>query len=685
MTDVIVRHCVVQVVRRGGWTWGATPQRLVNRVIAALPELIDGYLDSLNIPDGDAEITEPVRLTVRIPGGDPRQPWRLPGSLPPARMIGGPAPRPLADPGQLMRPGQPAAGVAAGDELPADPAGASAWPDEAAGRDRVTGSAGAPVPGEPGPGLVQADRRDAPPRHTSQPRSAGTTEPAAVRLLRYLARLHQRGELGSLLALLPASTLELWYDTLNPGPASRGDAPGAADLPMVSRLLLSPDDHALTAAIRAVFAMPGETGPHAPGGRAAADHPGQAAPGSAVTADDNQPVRHQVDQPPTEEQVHRALQALAKLAVDADAETMSRLAGHSPGTPVPATPAGTTPQRNVTIEVDIESALPFLLLAPWHQIGYLDAIPAALDGAALAGSAHLLATALAYSALGPVGRGWRRTPSDQIAAAAFAGLPEPASEPALVNFARQADPALAILNAVLARSLTAGHTPDQPLLLTAGPAGNGGGLILADGEGVFPVVWTDRPGQVVDAWRASSSPLVLVGSSAATPDILAMLAAAGIRFVVQVPPTRRERWRRLAPYRLWTNDEDSTVQQLASQALAGPTSVGRLDEVIRELAGERPAVPLAASMLLRRGLAVATAVALGTIAWRLWKDRESPDPALALERFGDLSARVRIEADRVHVRLPLGRRQADLREHGFLADIANVPWLAGRVVEFTGG
>ena len=93
----------------------------------------------------------------------------------------------------------------------------------------------------------------------------------------------------------------------------------------------------------------------------------------------------------------------------------------------------------------------------------------------------------------------------------------------------------------------------------------------------------------------------------------------------------------------------------------------------------------AAESPLARGMTLATAVALGTIAWTLWKDRESPDPLLALERFGDLSARVRIEADRVQVRLPLGRRSADLREHGLLTDIPRVPWLGGRFVEFTGG
>jgi len=35
--------------------------------------------------------------------------------------------------------------------------------------------------------------------------------------------------------------------------------------------------------------------------------------------------------------------------------------------------------------------------------------------------------------------------------------------------------------------------------------------------------------------------------------------------------------------------------------------------------------------------------------------------------------------------LPLGRRYRDLYEHGLLADVREVPWLDGRVLEFSGG
>jgi len=112
----------------------------------ALPQLIDGYPDGLSVPDGDAEIADPVPVTVRIPGEDLRRPWRLPGNLRPAHTITGPSARPPADPGQATHRGQRPAEAAASDEFLADPAEGVTWRDEAAGRDRVTGCAGAPMP-----------------------------------------------------------------------------------------------------------------------------------------------------------------------------------------------------------------------------------------------------------------------------------------------------------------------------------------------------------------------------------------------------------------------------------------------------------------------------------------------------------------------------------------------------------
>jgi hypothetical protein len=88
---------------------------------------------------------------------------------------------------------------------------------------------------------------------------------------------------------------------------------------------------------------------------------------------------------------------------------------------------------------------------------------------------------------------------------------------------------------------------------------------------------------------------------------------------------------------------------------------------------------------LDRSLSLAAALALATIAWELWRNREPTDAGLALARFGDIPATVRFEEDRVRVRLPLGKRFHDLKDAGLLDDVPRVPWLGFRPVVFSGG
>jgi hypothetical protein len=325
-------------------------------------------------------------------------------------------------------------------------------------------------------------------------------------------------------------------------------------------------------------------------------------------------------------------------------------------------------------------ALPFLLLGPLAQTGYLTALGPTLQPVGLQEHAAVFATALAYTVLGPLERAWRRQHEDLVTAAAFAGLGTPLPAQALTEFARVAGPALPALDAVVTRALAEGHTPGEPLVLVAVGERADGGLLLFDREGLFPVAWAETVARLVTAWRMFGSPPILVAPTAV--GALRGLADADASFVVATPPARTECWRRLPPHRLWTNSDDPA---LARHAAGYRQATDLAAGLIQALAAERAAVPLAASPALGRSLLLAAGLGLGTLAWTLWREREPTDPLLALERFADLSARVSFEPDHVRVRLPLGPRHSDLSVHGLLADVPGVPWLGGRVVEFSGG
>ena len=60
----------------------------------------------------------------------------------------------------------------------------------------------------------------------------------------------------------------------------------------------------------------------------------------------------------------------------------------------------------------------------------------------------------------------------------------------------------------------------------------------------------------------------------------------------------------------------------------------------QSLAVERPSALLANAPAFDCHITMAASVALAAIAWKLWRGREQTAPHLALERFGDLDARV---------------------------------------------
>jgi hypothetical protein len=162
----------------------------------------------------------------------------------------------------------------------------------------------------------------------------------------------------------------------------------------------------------------------------------------------------------------------------------------------------------------------------------------------------------------------------------------------------------------------------------------------------------------------------------------------GFRFATDAPPTRGEHWhalRRSPQERWWTNEAIMSESALARTARVMRDAAEEAAALWQALMIERPSAPLADNAGLDRHLALAASLALGTIAWELWREREPTTPRLALERFRDLEARVSFSRDVVSVHLPLGKRFNDLRDHGLIEDVNDVPWFNGRILTFTAG
>lgn len=346
----------------------------------------------------------------------------------------------------------------------------------------------------------------------------------------------------------------------------------------------------------------------------------------------------------------------------------------SPAAPAPTTGAPTPVPDPVPVgETRVCSVLPFLLAGPLARIGYLDAIGPALAAVDLLADAPLFAAALAYKVLAAPERGWRHTGDTHAAAAAFAGLTEVGD---LGGFAARVAPALPVLDGVLALSLCRGHDPADPLLV----AGVDGGLLLVDSVGLFPVAWAPEVAGLLGHWAACGRPDLVVCDGPLPPHCLRELAAAGAGLVTAVRPLRDDPLTRLPrPAPLWTAGHPAPG--LAADL---PAHTANLDELLRELATRRVAHRAAGGALDRSAL-LAASLGLGLVSWTLWRERETPTPVLALSRFADLEATVRYTPDAVRVRIPLGRRHADLLRHGALTDVGDVVWLGGRTLTFAGG
>jgi hypothetical protein len=339
-------------------------------------------------------------------------------------------------------------------------------------------------------------------------------------------------------------------------------------------------------------------------------------------------------------------------------------------------------------ELHVPSALPWLILVPLQRLGFLQMLSVALRAAGVRQQAPAFAASLAYKLAEPAAHAWQKSAAADRIAMAMAATRAPIPKPELHRFAGLLAPQCPLLDALLAHAVAQGKAAEDPWLLQTVPTAPLPSFALIDPRGLFPAWWGADAARVAEALRTKERGDVLVADDAADPHLLERLTADGVRFVTRSRPGRAEQWTRthVAGSRQWWSNHGTLVSPaLRRWTDAADSLFSSASLLTTELGSRRVAFPLDHGGALERTLSVAVAVALGTMAWELWRARESTHPLLALTRLGDLDARVTFTSQRVRVVVPMGRRHRDLYDAGLLADVRDLPWLDGRTLEFSGG
>ncbi|HJZ80439.1 MAG TPA: hypothetical protein VKD91_08835 [Pyrinomonadaceae bacterium] len=707
MAEILIQHCKLRIIRRDGWSWGPEPQKILQTAIRRLPELIARQLEGLWPEGADFEIAAPVRIKV---------PVRMSELLAIGESL------PVED-SATSHPPHSALSARFGQSIKAAFEPVCQLPDESSAAEVLRSASGA----FDGASLQFNKTPFGRPNNvTSQVTQPESTSGGGAAWSRLLLSWREQGVLVARLELLSLTTLETWHRKLlefdsRREPESSPDssqaierllgeifdelpaaAPGgAADSSQRSTAASSAYDLVNERAAilrRRILALVELTARSQamPGNRKVQELLDRAFPLSVAPTTELEALG--IASAPDSSAMDRASEAVRRDEEDVKAAIPFQIADATAARPESATrkPAAQFARRigGVSLtplfegEAYVHSALPFLLLRPLAQLEYFEALRATLESAELADQAPLFASALAYKALDAPERGWLRRTEILMASAVFAGLAEPVSDTALEGFAKRVSDHLSPLDAAITGALIEGHNSNQPLLLWETDREAGGGWLLVDLEGLFPVAWAEEPSGLLPALRGCGKSLLLIPQIAADSTLLKRLDDGGFSFITDAPPTRGEHWRRLrgqASGRWWTNDRtgsDSTLMRAAQQL----TSAAEETEAMwKALAVDRRSIPRAPESAFERSLTLTAATGLGSIAWTLWRKREPIVPLLAMERFRDLDARVRFSRDSIRVRLPLGRRFQDLHEHRLLDDVKDVPWLGGRTLQFSGG
>ncbi len=619
--DVVIRCATIRVVRRGGWSWGPDVQALVNSVRRSLPELLAGIIERNPMQPG-ADMEITAPLKVAI---------RL----------------------RLAELQRLAASSSADD--PHDAHRTIVEAIARAGRMEDFGRFNAPpAEGATETSATSSVGNDEDSLHEA---SAGTTPVASARaLLDMLRQWRRNGALAQRCSTLPLALLRQWLDHLGqqwPIPSAVAAAPTDEDL-----------DQALEQVRREPVLLP------------AGEHSTLVRRVLLASHLDTLHASRSQAQRLLENDTREAAADYADRSADADTR-LKFLAARSPDVPDIESPdvvPSVLPLRHAgsrDFAIDVPSALPFLLLGPLSRIGYLEALQVACN---VAGGTRLsigFAAALAYKVLQAPLRGWYREMPQRQAAAVFAGLSRVVEDQEIAAAAYALSMHAPLLDQLIGANLAQGHRAEAPWLLCAGEQET---CILFDSDGLFPVA-VGSPQALATSIAPSGSPLYL--AHAAT-SVVAFETLDRLQIPYVARSNQGSRGLRISRH----GGHQGRMRAFAER---GEELCERAMAAWHTIRFERPVFRSSADSTLETSLTLAASLALATLAWTLWRSHGMTDPRLALERFSTLDARIHSTAAGIHVRLPLGRRFWDLREHGLLADVRDVPWLDGRHVTFGAG
>lgn len=626
MTEVVIRHCILRVVRHGGRSWGPDRRGLVDRVTRMLPQLIAARLEEL-LGEADGEIAEPIRVAIKLNG------------------VG-----PLSDAG--LREAVSAALTA--DSLPLQAGSGLAPPRSASQADPIAAISATPLEDA---GLSAA--------MTSQ----------GLRAL--LLRWRNQGDLLRRLRGFSPVTLRAWLTALVQTVDRSAEEP-EVDAEVLAREAATIRDRLIEAGglrghtdrLRLLLMV-----------ELAARH-------RRLPPSDRLWRMIDTAVPPASTPAQTAAAAGALPATEVDAASPPVQFSGPDQAVRRATPAAQSRPVAPTLGKDVAlcSVLPFLVLGMLRRIGWLEVASATFEALAMPDRGAVFATALAYKLLPPPRKGWHRNPEILRTAAAFAGLDFAPSPAAFEAWHRDAEGGLSAIDGFVVTELANGHDVEQPLLI-ARPANHlGAGWLLLDADGLFPVAWAGDEGSLLSSLAEfGPSVVVVVSAEAASPELIRGLIAARRAFVTDARPGRGEDLQRLAGMPgIWTSAAEASPDRLRAAAKRQAELEAAAAGINRALITERPVVPGRDGLDIERATLLSASTGLGMLAWTLWRDREAVDPLLALDRLGDLDGSARFTEAAVAIRPAIGRRYLDLKEHKVLDDIPGVPWLGGRTVTFVG-